>query len=89
VKKQTILKGTRKQGTLILDPTCTMADMRYPTDLGLLNEVWKILDGIIDALYELAAKYLAGRELTVKCKKNGFHTTQRNLKKRNCTKPFC
>jgi len=39
VKKQTILKGTRKQGTLILDPTCTMADMRYPTDLGLLNEV--------------------------------------------------
>lgn len=44
------------QGTLILDATCTPADMRFPTDLGLLNEAREKLDGIIDTLHEASGK---------------------------------
>ncbi|HWQ40746.1 MAG TPA: IS5 family transposase [Desulfosporosinus sp.] len=39
------------QGTLILDATCTPADLHYPTDLGLLNEAREKLDQIIDTLH--------------------------------------
>ena len=44
------------QGTLILDATCTPADMRFPTDLGLLNEAREKLDEIIDTLHEASGK---------------------------------
>lgn len=40
------------QGTLILDATCTPADIKYPTDLGLLNESREKLDEIIDTLHK-------------------------------------
>ncbi|MZP31491.1 IS5 family transposase [Heliobacterium undosum] len=40
------------QGTLILDATCTPADIKYPTDLGLLNEARENLDIMIDCLHE-------------------------------------
>ena len=39
------------QGQLILDATCAPADIRYPTDLGLLNEARKASEAIIDQLY--------------------------------------
>jgi IS5 family transposase len=39
------------QGTLLLDATCTPADIAYPTDLSLLNEAREKLEGIIDALH--------------------------------------
>ena len=42
------------QGTLILDATCTPADIHYPTDLGLLNEAREKLDEIIDKLHRTA-----------------------------------
>lgn len=38
------------QGKLILDATCAPADIRYPSDLSLLNEARQKLDLIIDAL---------------------------------------
>lgn len=38
------------QGKLILDATCAPADIRYPTDLSLLNEAREKLDKIIDTL---------------------------------------
>lgn len=44
------------QGILILDATCTPADMRFPTDLGLLNEAREKLDMIIDTLHEANGK---------------------------------
>jgi len=44
------------QGTLILDATCTPSDMRFPTDLGLLNEAREKLDDIIDTLHEASGK---------------------------------
>lgn len=43
---------TPNQGTLILDATCTPADVRYPTELGLLNEAREKLDEIIDTMHK-------------------------------------
>lgn len=40
------------QGTLILDATCTPADIKFPTDLGLLNEVRESFEEIIDTLHQ-------------------------------------
>jgi hypothetical protein len=44
------------RGTLILDATCIPADIKYPTDLGLLNEAREKLEEIIDTLYEANGK---------------------------------
>ena len=40
------------RGKLILDATCTPADISYPTDLGLLNQARKHTETIIDILYK-------------------------------------
>lgn len=40
------------QGKLILDASCAPADIRYPTDLNLLNQAREQTESIIDALYE-------------------------------------
>lgn len=45
-----ITEPTHK-GKLLLDATCTPADVRYPTDLSLLNEAREKTEAIIDALY--------------------------------------
>jgi IS5 family transposase len=39
-------------GKLILDATCTPADIHYPTDIWLLNEAREALEEIIDVLHE-------------------------------------
>lgn len=39
------------KGKLILDATCAPADMRYPTDLSLLNEGREKLEAMIDTLH--------------------------------------
>src|SRR5690625_1385446 len=39
------------KGKLLLDATCTPADIAYPTDLGLLNEAREKLEHIIDVLH--------------------------------------
>ncbi|MPM66535.1 IS5 family transposase ISDha14 [bioreactor metagenome] len=49
-------KSTPNQGMLILDATCTPADIKYPTDLGLLNESREKLDEIIDTLHQAKDK---------------------------------
>jgi len=41
----------KNQGTLLLDATCTPADISYPTDLSLLNEAREKLENIIDLLH--------------------------------------
>jgi transposase, IS5 family len=40
------------QGKLILEASCAPADIRYPTDLNLLNQAREQTESIIDALYE-------------------------------------
>lgn len=42
----------KNQGKLILDATCAPADIRYPTDLGILNEARLATEKIIDNLYQ-------------------------------------
>jgi hypothetical protein len=42
----------KNRGQLILDATCAPADIRYPTDLDLLNEAREYSERIIDDLYE-------------------------------------
>jgi len=44
------------KGKLILDATCAPADIRYPTDLGLLNDAREKTEQIIDQLYAHAPK---------------------------------
>ena len=44
-------KGPNR-GKLLLDATCAPADIRYPTDLSLLNEAREKTERIIDTLYE-------------------------------------
>lgn len=63
VKKQTEVPGnlvaeksseineSKNQGKLILDATCAPADIKYPTDLGLLNQARVHTEKIIDALH--------------------------------------
>lgn len=43
------------QGQLIVDATCAPADIRYPTDLGLLNEAREHSEWLIDELYQQVA----------------------------------
>jgi len=42
------------RGQLILDATCAPQDIRYPTDIQLLNEARELLEGMIDQLWEQA-----------------------------------
>jgi hypothetical protein len=42
----------KNQGKLILDATCAPADIRYPNDLGILNQAREQAEEIIDSLYE-------------------------------------
>ncbi len=44
------------QGKLILDATCTPADIRFPTDISLLNEAREKLDDIIDIVHKTLGK---------------------------------
>lgn len=41
----------KNQGKLILDATCAPADIKYPTDLELLNQGRKATEKILDSLY--------------------------------------
>ena len=42
----------KNRGKLLLDATVGPADIKYPTDVGLLNEVRKTTEKIIDILYD-------------------------------------
>jgi len=44
--------GSGNQGKLIVDASCAPADIRYPTDLSLLNEAREKSEHIIDRLHE-------------------------------------
>ncbi len=42
----------QNKGKLVMDATCVPADIRYPTDLSLLNEAREKTESYIDILYE-------------------------------------
>ncbi len=43
-------------GTLVIDATCTPADVRFPTDISLLNEARENSEHIIDTLWDIGEK---------------------------------
>jgi len=57
------------KGTLIVDATCTPADVTYPTDVNLLNEAREKLEGMIDALHPHTEEYLKPRTYRKKARK--------------------
>jgi len=58
------------RGKLIADASCAPADIRYPTDTGLLNEACEKTDAIIDALHEpLVGKQPRPRTYRVKARR--------------------
>ena len=59
-------KEPHRQGKLILDASCTPADIKYPTDINLLNEAREKSEKIIDALHEP----LKGKEKKVRTYRN-------------------
>jgi len=52
-------KDADNKGTLILDATCCPVDMRFPTDVLLLNEAREKLEGMIDRQHEALGKQKA------------------------------
>jgi hypothetical protein len=44
-------EATGNQGSLLIDATCTPADLRYPTDLSLLNKAREVTEKLIDAMH--------------------------------------
>jgi IS5 family transposase len=44
-------KASANQGTLLIDATCDPVDIRYPTDLSLLNEARVVTEKLIDAMH--------------------------------------
>ncbi|ABW25858.1 IS5-like element ISAcma17 family transposase [Acaryochloris marina] len=58
------------QGQLLIDATCAPADIRYPTDLDLLNDARKASEAILDALY-------AQVMLSLKCKPRTYRQKAR------------
>lgn len=68
IHEEQIKKNDKKEddsenkGKLLIDATCTPADIRYPTDLSLLNEAREKLEKIIDILH----RPLRGKEKKVR-----------------------
>lgn len=52
------------QGQLILDASCAPADIRYPTDLNLLNEAREQTEKIVDVLYRQVQDQLVRKPRT-------------------------
>ena len=82
-----------KKGTLILDATCCPQDIRYPTDIGLLNHARELLELIIDILYALVIEQYAYKPRTyrdvarrdflayIKTRKHTKKTIRKNIRK--------
>ena len=45
-------KTKENRGKLVMDATCVPADIRYPTDLSLLNNAWEKNEAFTDIIYE-------------------------------------
>lgn len=66
------------RGKLIVDATCAPADIRYPTDVSLLNEAREKTDAIIDKLHEpLVGKVPRPRTYRVKARRQFVAFVQR------------
>ena len=63
-KKSSDLSEPNNKVKLILDATCAPADLKYPTDLGLLNQAREHTEKIIDALHNQIQSPVKKKPLT-------------------------
>jgi len=45
-------KAIDNQGSLLIDATCALVDIRYLTDLSLLNDAREVTEVLIDSMYK-------------------------------------
>lgn len=57
-------KTVKNRGKLIIDATCAPADIKYPTDLNLLNQARIVTEKIIDILYKPLRNKLNKKPIT-------------------------
>lgn len=69
------------QGKLLVDATCTPADINYPTDLSLLNEAREKTEAIIDRLHkELKGAEKKVRTYRIKARKEYLKVSKKRRK---------
>jgi len=75
---------TENKGQMLMDATCVPADIRYPTDLGLLNEARQKTEAFIDILYEpLKGKIAKPRTYRDKARKKYLAVAKMKSPRRN------
>ena len=79
-KAGTQAEADTNEGTLILDATCAPQDIRYPTDISLLNEAREKLEKIIDTLHEGAAEKGKKPRTYRRCARRDYLRYARNRK---------
>jgi hypothetical protein len=72
VKAETPIDPPTHKGHLQLDATCAPADIRYPSDLSLLNEARGNLEEMIDELWHLTDRVGHKTDYSRKKARNGF-----------------
>lgn len=73
--------NVKKSGTLLLDATCTPADIHYPTDLWLLNNTREALEEVIDVLHKPhIGKKKKARTYRVKARKDYLNIDKKKRK---------
>jgi len=78
--------GEENRGTLMIDATCAPSDIRYPTDLSLLNEGREKLESIIDTLWKALENKSEGKPRTYrKNTRKAFLTIEKQRKHRTKT----
>lgn len=79
--QQNTIETTTNQGKLLVDATCTPADIRYPTDLSLLNEAREKTEVIIDRLHdELKGTEKKVRTYRIKARKEYLKVSKKRRK---------
>ena len=83
-KKSERESGKANKGKLLLDATVGPADIKYPTDVGLLNEVRKTTEKIIDILYDSLKGKLKKKPITYrkKAREDYLAIATKNIEKR-------
>ena len=71
------------QGTIIIDATCTPADITYPQDLNLLNSAREKLEGYIDCLH-VPSESKKPRTYRIKARKDFLNVSK--ARNKNCKK---
>ena len=73
------------QGKLILDATCTPADISYPTDLRLLNQAREYTEKILDKLYQQVKELFERKPRTyrIQARKDYLEVAKQRRPKKN------